>query len=76
MKKIYILSINWHKAQQEKPHSLDRLKYVKLQAFNEGDDIANYIQYFDKYEDGWRVYIYITYKKASQIFEMAMNKGK
>lgn len=74
MNKFYIVCINWDKAKQEKPHTMERLKYVKLNAFNEGSDISNYIQYYDKYNEGWRVYLFKTRKKAEQIFNITMNK--
>ena len=75
MAKIYTLCINWQKAKQEKPQTKERLKWVHIQAFNEGDDVSNYLQYFDKYDDGWRVYIYTSRKKAFEIFKNTMEQG-
>ena len=68
-KAIYLVCVNWDKVKTEKPRTIERLKYVKLTRFNECDDIAGYVQFFDNYDDGWRIYIYTTFKKAKEMFD-------
>lgn len=73
-KHIYIVAVNWDKAKSEKINSLERLHYVKVLQVTEGADIANWVQYFDNYADGWRVYLYTSRRQATQLFDDIMKK--
>lgn len=74
MNKIYLLAINWQKAKNERANSLERLHYVKIMQATEGADISNWVQYFDDYADGWRVYLYTKRRQAEQLFNDTMKK--
>ena len=75
-RRIIIVAINWQKVLKEEPCSIERAHYIKCLNKYEGEDIAEFIQHFDDYEDGWRVYVFSRIKQADELVQNTLKQPR
>lgn len=63
MSKIYYAMINWEKG----------CGYVQTQDSREGNDIADWVQYYPP-QDGWRVYAFTVKRDRDSVVRNAISK--